>query len=388
MNPKNALDIILQNTKKQEKTEIIFIQDSLNRVLAKDFTAKLNSPRFNNSALDGYAFNYEDKDHPLKIVGASFAGDKEQKIGKFECMKIMTGAIYPQGSDTTLQVEDANFDENGNLLIKKDIKKYNACKFAGEEFKTGDLLLKKGEILNSAKIMLIASQGIDKIEVLKLPKIAIFSTGNEIKNLGENLSSTEIYDANSYGIMAIFAKFGIICDYKGIIKDDLTSIKEAIKKCEEYDFIITSGGASKGEADFMSKAFLELSYEKIIDGVKVKPGKMNKIFKKDEKLAFVLPGNPGSAYLVSMFFVMEAIAKFCGFDLEEPQIAILSEDVKLNENRANFIFGTLKDGIFYPFNKIFSYQITNLSSQNAVALIESGISKLNKNSEILIKKMY
>ncbi len=384
MNANEALNVILQNTIRNEKTEKIPLLKAINRVLGEDIFATLNSPKFNNSALDGYAFNFCDKNAPLKIVGASFAGEKLQKIGKFECMKIMTGAIYPQNSDTTLPIEDENLDKNGYLIIPKDIKQFNACKFEGEEFKKGDLLLKKGEILNSTKIMLIASQGINKIYVKTLPKIAVFSTGNEIKSLDQNLEMAEIYDSNSYAIITMFAKFGISCDYKGIIKDDLEELKKFLKTCEDYDFIISSGGASKGEADFVKTAYLEINYEKIVENVKVKPGKMNKVFKKDKRLAFVLPGNPGSAYLVTMFFVLPCVAKFCGFKLQKPKKAKVAKEIKLNENRANFVFGILKNDEFLPLNKIYSYQITNLSSQNAVALIEEGVSKIEKNSEILV----
>lgn len=174
------LALLKKHIEARDEFEFVSIQEAKNRVLFEDISANFDSPSFSNSALDGYVFAFKDKDEPLDIKGSIFAGDfKECELGKHEAYKIMTGAKIPKNADTVLMIED-ELIKDGKLIVKKDIKAFNAVRIRGEEFKKGEILLKKGEILNSAHIALLASQGISKLKVAKKLNIAVFSSGNEV----------------------------------------------------------------------------------------------------------------------------------------------------------------------------------------------------------------
>ena len=161
-------------------SEVVSLENALGRVLAQDLKACKDLPAFDNSALDGYAFKFSEKDNALSVKGTIFAGDKKDyTIGKNECYKIMTGAKMPLGADSILRVEDASL-ENGKILIKMPIKEKDGHRIKGEELKAGAELMKKGRILNAADIMVLASQGIYKVQVVRKVRVGVFSSGNEL----------------------------------------------------------------------------------------------------------------------------------------------------------------------------------------------------------------
>lgn len=367
------------------ENELISLEEAKNRILAKDLYATKNLPSFDNAALDGYAFNYADIKENLEIKGVIFAGDKEfYTIGKNECYKIMTGAKMPQNADTILMLEDECI-ENDKLVIKKDLKQYNAYRYKGEELKKGTLLLEKGTKLNDKHIALLASQGLYKIEVIRKIRIGIFSSGNELKEPWQECDEESIYNANALAFLSMLEN----ASYLGIIQDNFISTKRALENTN-FDLLITSGGASVGEADFMEKALDELGFIPIFKGLKARPAKPTKLYQKEKKLVLILPGNPMAAYLSCFIFAKKITALLSG-NLENPLqfYAKMGMDLKLKSGRNNLILGNLEKDIFTPFNenKFGSGMILPLIKSEFLLISEENISELKKGDEVILFKI-
>lgn len=375
-------------------TTTVDLDECLGEILSSDIVAKKSLPCFDNAALDGYAFNYADSGKKLKILGTILAGDKKNyEIKSGECYKIMTGAIFPKGADTVLRLEDAKFDDEF-LVTNKNIKQFNALRYAGEEIKKGEILLKKGEILTPSLAMYLASQGITKIEVVKKPSIALFSTGDEIKEPYENADESEIYNANATGISAVLAKFGFKSKYLGIIRDDFKKTLEKLENASQnFDVIITSGGASNGEADFMHKALVSLNFTQTLNGMKIVPGgRPTKCYKKGLKLVFVLPGNPMAAFLMTYLITIPVLFKALGRTslVHQKVKAKLNGTLELKPNRSNVIYGVYENGEFVPKNTKFgSGMIRPLVESNAIYISKFSQTKLENGQilEILLTKV-
>lgn len=341
-----TIELLKAQIQSVEGVELVSLENALGRVLAHDINAQKNLPAFDNSALDGYAFRYSDKNAPIEIKGTIFAGDKKDyTIGKNECYKIMTGAKMPKGADSICRVEDAAL-ENGKLLIKMPIKEKDGHRIKGEELKAGENLLKKGAILNPAHIMTLASQGIYKVSVVRKIRVGVFSSGNELYEPWQKADENSIYNANALTITALLSNALCEVSYLGIIKDDLRATKEALSNLH-FDLLITSGGASVGDADFMDEALRNLGFDALFEGIIMRPAKPTKLYKKGEKFVFILPGNPISTFL-SCFLIGRILLRLMSgtsfeFDFVEAEF---EGDLAIKNGRNNLILGTLEGNSF------------------------------------------
>lgn len=344
-----TLNLIYNEIKSINLKKIALLNEALNEICAKDIIATKDLPCFDNSALDGYAFNHKNAGKTLKIKGVIYAGEKKEfHLKDDECYKIMTGAIMPKGADTVLRTEDANV-KNDVLFLPNEIKKFDGYRLKGEEVTKGKVLIKKGEVLTPRKIMLLASQGINEVEIYKKPKIALFSSGDELKEPWQKADEYEIYNANASGIEALLKNNGFESKYLGIIKDEPLVIKESFENCfKEFDFVITSGGASAGDKDYMDEILKDFGFKEIFDHVNIKPGRPTKCFIKDEKIVFVLAGNPTAAYLLAFLLVIPTLKKLINQnnDFFEISKAKFSGNLKLKSGRINAILGIYDDFCF------------------------------------------
>ncbi len=372
------------------------INSCLGEILSSDIVATKNLPCFDNAALDGYAFNYNDVDKKLIVKGTIFAGDKNSyEIKNGECYKIMTGAKIPKNADTILMLENAKFEEDLLIIDKKTTAKNSAYRYIGEEIKKGEILLKKGTLITPSTVMYLASQGITEVLVNTKPKIAIFSTGNEIKEPWENADENEIYNSNASGIGALLNKYSFESEYLGIIKDSKDETFAKLNQASQtYDVIITSGGASKGEADFMHEILSLLKFEQILDGILLKPaGKPTKCYKKGKKLVFVLPGNPMGAFLITFLILIPTLKKLIGSNLvyHKKIKTTMKGKLKLKANRSNVVYGIYENGLFKVLkdNKYGSGMIRPLVESNAIYISKFSESLLQDGQilEILLTKV-
>ncbi|TQR32966.1 molybdopterin molybdenumtransferase MoeA [Campylobacter sp. MIT 99-7217] len=364
--------------------ELVSLENANKRILAEDIRALRASPSFDNSALDGYAFSYADKNEALSVKETIFAGDKRSlTLGKNEAFKIMTGAMIPKNADTILPLEDEKFQDE-KLLINADIKQFNAIRLRGEEFKEGEILFKKAECLNPAKIALLASQGIYKIKLAKRLNIGIFSSGNELYEPWQHADEFSIYNANAQALNALLSSENV--SYLGIIKDEFELVKQGFED-NQFNLLISSGGASVGEADFMEKALLELGFGAVFRGVKAKFVKPTKLYKKGEKLVLLCPGNPMSAFLSCFIFARKLLNLLRGNFSEGLKFkAILKDDLKLKSGRNNLILGNLQDNFFIPFNegKYSSAMLTPLAQSAFLFISDKEINEYKAGDEISI----
>lgn len=386
------LNLIYNEIKSLNLREIVHLNEALNEICTKDIIAIKDLPCFDNSALDGYAFNHKNAGKTLKIKGVIYAGDKKEfNLKDDECYKIMTGAIMPKGADTVLRIEDANV-KNDVLFLPNEIKKFDGYRLKGEEVTKGKILIKKGEILTPRKIMLLASQGISEVEVYKKPKIALFSSGDELKEPWQKADEYEIYNANASGIEALLKNNGFKSKYLGIIKDEPLTIKESFEKCfKEFDFVITSGGASAGDKDYMDEILKDFGFKEIFDHVNIKPGRPTKCFIKDEKIVFVLAGNPTAAYLLAFLLVIPTLKKLINQnnDFFEISKTKFSGNLKLKSGRINAILGIYDNFCFKVIddNKFGSGTISPLAKATHLYLSDLDKKELKDGEIIEILKL-
>jgi len=364
-------------------SRFISLDEAVGKRVATDIFAVKNLPSFDNSAMDGYAINYADKNEPLRVADTILAGQTEDKIlEKGSCVKIMTGAKIPQNADTVVPFEDAVI-ENEKLIVSKNIKKFNAYRYKGEEIKAGEILIKKGSKLSASYVMLLASQGIYCVEIFKEPIIKICSSGDEVVEPWQNESEDKIYNANASGIAALLSEFGFKSDYGGIIKDDLQTTKNKLNS-DDYDILICSGGASAGEADYMKSALLSLGFKEIFNRLDMRPGRPTKAYVRDKKVVFILPGNPMAAFVTAFLLVVPFLKK-------KPHCKIaanINQDLKFKTGRQNLVLGTLKGGDFIVTdgNKYGSGMITPLTKSDALYLTDIEECEILGGSEILVYK--
>ncbi|OCL82101.1 molybdopterin molybdotransferase MoeA [Arcobacter porcinus] len=380
----------IDSLKKIKKIEIISIFESLNRVLSKDIKANKNLPSFNNSAMDGYAFKYNKDIFEFNIIDTIFAGDKKdfKELKDNECYKIMTGAKVPECADSIIAFEKTvAFDEN-KIRIPKDYKKYTNIRLKGEEIKKDETILKKGQKINSSHLALLASQGITMIEVYSNIEIAIISTGNELKEPWEKASEDEIYNVNALAILSFLKENGFTSKYLGVIPDDLEKQIEYVKDLKSFDLIITSGGISMGEADFLAKAFLENGLEIIYHGVNIKPGRAMLFGKFENSLLLSLPGNPLAAIINAYIFLRPILNKMQNSDeIYQDYIKVKNkEEFFVKEGRVEAVLGKVQNGEFFATknNKYGSGMISLLKDSNALFISSGNIHNIKKEEEIKV----
>lgn len=367
----------LQMAKETTLNDIVSLGDSLGRIISKDIYCIKNLPSFNNSAMDGFAIKAKDAGKTLDVKETIFAGSTiEACLKENECYKIMTGAKVPCDVDTIIPIEDVLFYENNKVEIKSDVKKGACLRLKGEEQKEGNILFSKGCLITSSVIAVLASQGVVMLNVYKNLSIAVVSTGDELKEPWENANENEIYNCNSYALIASLKQHGFSATYTGVIPDSLEESQEYVKNLKSYDVIITSGGISMGDADFIGQAFLNNGLDIGFHGVNIKPGRPIMMGKMNKTFVICLPGNPLTAMVNLQLFVLPVLNKIQGNKAiyHDIEVAVNKEEFKTKKGRVNVVLGTLKQGEFNVTqkNKYGSGMISVLAQSNAILVTNEG----------------
>lgn len=294
------------------ETENVPVMQSLGRVLAANIVSPSHAPNYNNSAMDGFAFKFSANLKTLKIIGTAFAGKAfAGVVNAGECVKIMTGAVVPIGADTVMMQEKIAIKSDRITLLEEPKLGANV-RLAGEDIKMGQTILSQGHIMQPADLGLVASLGIGELSLFRPLKVAFFSTGDELVGVGKPLATGQIYDSNRYTIFGMLSRLGVqICDL-GVVPDqpDLLE-KTLLKAAHENDAVITSGGVSVGEADFM-KGLLAKHGQVLFWKINMKPGRPLAYGKVGNCHYFGLPGNPVSAMVTFYQFVRDALLSLQG----------------------------------------------------------------------------
>ncbi|MFQ6334782.1 gephyrin-like molybdotransferase Glp [Methylophilus sp. 3sh_L] len=295
-----------------QETERISIKHALGRVLASPVISSLNVPGHNNSAMDGFAFRHAEAAQRLHIVGTAFAGRAfDAIIPAGACIKIMTGAVVPPDADTVVMQEHTAVDGEYVSIQKLPGKGANV-RLEGEDIAIGQTVLDNGHTLQPADMGLLASLGIAEIEVYRRLKVAFFTTGDELVSVGQPLQAGQIYDSNRYSLWGMLQALGVEVEDMGNIADDPQALEHTLlQAAAQFDVVITSGGVSVGEADFM-KQLLATHGEVLFWKINMKPGRPLAYGKLGQAHYFGLPGNPVSTMVTFYQFVQSALKTLMG----------------------------------------------------------------------------
>ena len=378
---------IISNLTLNLNYEIIPIENATSRICAEEIFATSFLPKFNNSAMDGYAIIYEDKNSELEIIDTIFAGDNNNKLlEKNSCIKIMTGAKIPQNSTAIIPKEDVEELNDNKIKILKNVKEFQHIRYIGEDIKQNELLLSNGDEINFSKITLLASQGISHIKVYKKPKVVVFASGEELKLHYEKIESFQIYNSNTPTFIARCKELGCEVTFIGQAKDSVEAIKELIINSLDADLIITSGGVSVGDADFTKEAFHALDFQTLFDGIDIKPGKPTVFGKIKNTYILNLPGNPLASALIFEMFGKILIQKLLGSKDIYPNYILgkLKKPFSIKKGKTTLISGFFDGEYFEISQKRSPGMVSILSSCNSMICIDNEVEKLEENSLIKI----
>jgi molybdopterin molybdotransferase len=316
ISPEQALENIFQTITPVKTTKSVPIREALGKILATDIISQINVPTERNSAMDGYAIKGRDIPdegiHNLTLIGCCLAGTPfNDHVKSGECVRIMTGAVMPDGTDTVIMQEHV-ISAASTISINNDTKPGENVREAGEDISVGDLVLSKGMKLTPADIGLLASLGFSEVTIYRNIKVAFFSTGDELRSVGEELDNGAIYDSNRYTLFGMLSRLGVEIIDMGVVKDDKELLDRAfIEASEKADVLVTSGGVSVGDADYI-KDISEQQGEVNFWKVAMKPGRPLTFGKLDRTYFFGLPGNPVSVMVTFYQFVQPALKKLMG----------------------------------------------------------------------------
>ena len=334
------------------ETEIVSIYDSLGRVLASDIISPINVPSADNSAMDGYAFSgasiIKDGVTSLTMIGKGFAGNAfDGKVSHGQCVRIMTGAVMPAGCDTTIPQELVKVDGDQIQFQSSVIKAGDNRRLKGEDLSIGQAALSAGKIIRPSDLGLIASLGMGSVTVKRRLKVGFFSTGDELRSIGQPLDDGCVYDSNRYTLFGMLSRLNVELNDFGVVKDDPDAMRATFSQAAATcDAVITSGGVSVGEADYTKQIMRELgdvSFWKIA----MRPGRPMAFgsIQGDQHRAvlFGLPGNPVAVMVTFYQFVRNALLAMSGATQVAPPMmqAKTVEAIRKRPGRTEFQRGIL-----------------------------------------------
>ena len=379
--------------------ERVSINDTEGRVLAEEIIASFPQPRFDNSAMDGFSVRASDtkgesKKSPidLKMVGVVSAGSPgDVAVGTGQCAQCMTGAPIPQGADAIVIVEDSSGYESGpEVQMYTEVQEGQHIRREGEEIQLGDLLINDGTCITTAEIGTMATFGYKDIQVYRKPKLALFSTGDELVEPGNNLLPGQIYNSNLYVFEDLAKRAGAEVVLKNVIKDDKDSLKTFLADAfDSCDMVISSGGVSMGKFDYVRDVFMELGVKEHFWKVAQKPGRPLFFGSNSTALIFGLPGNPVSAFIGFMEYVWPVLESMTGQSRASTISAVLDESFPLDAVKTRYLFGNTwsEDGqlICVPSKKVGSHMLTSSLEANCIIVADPGDIPLTKGAQIRVR---
>jgi molybdopterin molybdotransferase len=317
-----AQAFIAQLVPRVGEAESVPLKSALGRVLASDIVSPINVPAHDNSAMDGYALRASDlaADVPnhLRVAGKALAGQPfDVSVSAGSCVRIMTGAVMPQGLDTVVPQELVQLADDGTVTLPAGVVRAgDNRRLAGEDLRFGEAALQAGRLLRPADLGLIASLGFVDVPVVRPLRVAFFSTGNELRSVGQTLDAGCLYDSNRYTLWGMLVRLGVEPIDMGIVPDDAASLEAALRQAaESADAVITSGGVSVGEADH-TRAVMEKLGEVLFWKLAMRPGRPLAVGRIESRghqaILFGLPGNPVAVMVTFYAFVRDALLAMSG----------------------------------------------------------------------------
>jgi len=387
-----ALTQILQTLQQTDRYERVSLKDSLNRITYEDIKSSIDVPSFRNSSMDGYAIRTGDQQgHSLKVIGVSWAGKPfTKKVAKGECIRIFTGAYVPDDCDCVVMQE--NVHRTGEQIqITQQPKHGENIRNIGDDTKKNQAILNKGKLLKPADIGLLAACGIADISVFKQLTVGFFSTGDELISIGQQAQLGQIFDSNRYTLQALLEQAGVTPIDLGVIPDNRLAVEEAlVSASKNCDLIITTGGVSVGEADFIAEVLAKIGTVNLWK-IAIKPGKPLVFGTIGEAAFFGLPGNPVSVMVTFQQIVLPALHKIMG---RAPQTSVnlqakTTEIIKKQPGRTEFQRGFVenKDGelLVHSTGGQGSHMLSSMSKANCLIVLEQSASDIEKGQYVTIQ---
>ena len=379
--------------------ERVSVNNAGGRVLAEEVVASFPQPRFDNSAMDGFAVRATDtkgasKNSPvaLKMVGVVSAGSaSDVMVGTGQCAQCMTGAPIPQGADAIVIVEDSSgYDSCALVQMYTEVQAGQHIRREGEEIRLGDWLIKDGTCITTAEVGTLATFGYKDILVYRKPRLALFATGDELIEPGNDLLPGQIYNSNLYVFEDLVRRAGAEVALKNVIKDDRDSLKtflaDALGTC---NMVISSGGVSMGRFDYVRDVFMELNVKEHFWKVAQKPGRPLFFGSNSSTLIFGLPGNPVSAFIGFMEYIWPVLESMTGQSRSNTISAILDESFPLDAVKTRYLFGNIwsEDGqlICAPSKKIGSHMLTSSLEANCIIIADPGDKPIAQGDQIRVR---
>jgi len=342
---REALDRVLRDVRRLEG-EMVALPAALGRVVAEEVRSAREVPPFRNSAMDGFAVRAADiagasVDRPtlLDVVETVGAGSvARRRVGDGEAIRIMTGAPLPDGADAVVRVEDTDAGESA-VAIRVGVELGANVREAGEDVRRGDVVLEMGRILRPADIGVLASIGQSVVRVVRRPRVAVIATGDELVEIGQPLAPGQIVNSNAYTLAAAIEELGAEATVVGIVPDQPDRMREAFARGLRADVLLSTGGVSVGNFDFVRATLAELGYEESFWKVAQKPGKPLSFGWRGETAVFGLPGNPVSALVCFYLYVVPALRSMMG--IREVHLttvrATLASEIRLAGTLTEFV---------------------------------------------------
>ncbi|MCC2603869.1 molybdopterin molybdotransferase MoeA [Planctobacterium marinum] len=374
-----------------QETESVTPDQATGRITAEDIISPMNVPPSDNSAMDGYALKASDAGSTIQIVAAVMAGQAYvNSLQQGEAVRIMTGAPVPQGADAVVMQEEAKVTDD-KLVCLKTITAGENIRKAGEDIQRDSVILPKGTRLAPQHLSLLASVGMRDIQVYRKIKVAIMATGDELIEPGKALQPGQIYESNRVGLTAMLRKLGAEVTDFGIIPDQLEATRKAFAEAAAHnDWVISSGGVSVGDADFVKPVLQELG-DITFWKIAIKPGKPYAFGRIQKTLFSGLPGNPVSSFVTLLQLVVPGLRKLAG-EVNHNSLEItghLDKDLKRRPGRAEFLRARMwLDGDqnvrVMPGNKQGSGIMNSFTDANCFVVIDADCSQLAKNAKVKI----
>ena len=386
--------------------ERVFVRQALGRVLAEDVISPIQVPSHDNSAMDGWAVRYADLaadgETRLKNIGTAFAGRAfDGKVSRGEALRIMTGAVLPAGADCVVIQEVARV-EGDEVIVPPGQRAEQNLRRAGEDLRAGEAAIHAGTLLRPAEIGIVASLGVAEVSVRRRVRVALFSTGDELCSIGTPLFPGAVYDSNRYTLWGMLTRLGCEVIDMGVVKDQPDALEKAFKEASACaDAIVTSGGVSVGEADFIKQMMAKLG-EVAFWKIAMKPGRPMAFGRMDAGGAdgmggawlFGLPGNPVAVMVTFYQFVRSALLKLMGVDPvpEFPAFpARCVEAMKKGRGRTEFQRGILfqQDGAWCvrPTGAQGSGVLSSMAKADCLIVLEPERDKVSPGDTVMVQLM-
>jgi molybdopterin molybdotransferase len=379
------------------ESELVDLRSSLGCILATDILSPANVPNYDNSAMDGYAFNADDitpnVSTELTIIATVFAGKAfDGTLAAGECVRIMTGGAMPKGADTVIMQERVQCEAN-IIRFTEAPKRTMNVRYAGEDLKLGQVVLTSGHLMRAADLGLLASLGVAKIPVYRKLKVAFFSTGDELASVGKSLETGQVYDSNRYTLHGMLTRMGVEVIDMGAIPDNPDLLQSTLLTASQLaDVVISSGGVSVGEADYM-KLLLTRHGQVVFWKIAMKPGRPLAYGKVGNAHYFGLPGNPVAVMVTFYQFVREAMLVLMG-QPQPTQLPVFNvectENIKKMTGRTEFQRGALfadKDGIWKvkPTGAQGSAILSSMSLANCFIVLDEATGNLSAGAIVQVQ---